>query len=87
MSLWDYRWLCHHETPYVGVYIPLWDTLYRWLCHHGTPHVDGYIIKEHPMYYYMLCHGGGHPILLVRSVVGNGISISVLFKNHTITVY
>ena len=69
MSSWNtlYRWLCHHETPYVDWYIikkrpmqvlmPLWDTLYRWLCHHGKPYVDRYIIKEHPM--YMLFHCGG----------------------------
>ena len=115
ISLWDtlYRWLCHHETPYVDWYIikkrpmqvlmPLWDTLYRWLCHHGTPYVDRYIIKEHPM--YMLFHCGGMifkvpytslkaPGDYIYSIVGrpvflcvvkDGISISMLFKNHTIT--
>ena len=115
MSLWDtlYRWLCHHETLYIGGYvimkhpmqigISLRNAPCRCLCHCGIPCIGGYVIMEHPM--YMLFHCGGMifkvpytslkaPGDYIYSIVGrpvflcvvkDGISISMLFKNHTIT--
>ena len=61
MSLWDtlYRWLCHHETLYIGGYvimkhpmqigISLRNAPCRCLCHCGIPCIGGYVIMEHPM--------------------------------------
>ena len=85
MSLWDtlYRWLCHHETPYVDWYIikkrpmqvlmPLWDTLYRWLCHHGTPlDVDGYIINENSKGPKFQTLGSKDPNEAIRAQIQNG---------------
>ena len=60
MSLWDtlYRWLCHHETLYIGGYvimkhpmqigISLRNAPCRCLCHCGIPCIGGYVIMEHP---------------------------------------
>ena len=103
MSLWDtlYRWLCHHETLYIGGYvimkhpmqigISLRNTPFRCLCHCGIPCIGGYVIMEHPMQIGIslrntlcICYSiVGRLILLC--VVKDGISISMLFKNHTIT--
>ena len=83
MPLWDtlYRWLCHHGTPYVDRYIIKEHPMYM-LFHCGgmifkVPYTS---LKAPGDYIYSIV---GHPVFLC--VVKDGISISMLFKNHTIT--